>query len=197
MTKEIWKNIIVDGKVHDWYSISNHGRIMSHIQQVRATRGFSNVINPNYKNILSCFYKKNTTYGYIQECRIGLKFPIGFFDDYEFASNSNSKNSIKRNFSIHGLVMSAFKPIDEFPPIPKEDWDMCPESAKQFIRDTVYINHIDHNPENNLVENLEYVTPKENSRKAVEFHDGNVANKMKKVIVETKVKNPLEKLLGV
>ena len=58
--------------------------------------------------------------------------------------------------------MEVWKPIDDYPPIPKEDWDRCPESAKQFMRDTAIIDHIDSDTRNNHVDNLRWSTPKDN-----------------------------------
>ena len=76
--------------------------------------------------------------------------------------------------------MGAFRPMDEYPPERLKDcWDDIPEDAKKWIKQTVVINHIDHDPSNNRVDNLEYVTQRENSRAAVKHYGGNVANKGK------------------
>ena len=57
---------------------------------------------------------------------------------------------------VHELVMEAFRPMDEYPPDRLKDcWDDIPEDAKTWIKETVYINHIDHDPSNNRVDNLD------------------------------------------
>jgi hypothetical protein len=73
---------------------------------------------------------------------------------------------------VHKLVMAAFRPVDKFPPsqIPLEDFEASPESVKKWIRQTVIINHIDHDSHNNRVENLEYTTQYDNTMKAVKHH---------------------------
>ena len=54
--------------------------------------------------------------------------------------------------------------VDEYPPESlKGVWSTLPEEAKQWVRDTVVIDHIDADPSNNTLDNLRYVTPKENN----------------------------------
>ena len=65
--------------------------------------------------------------------------------------------------AVHRIIMETWKPIDEYPPIPKKDWDKTPESAKQFIRDSAIVDHIDDDTHNNHIDNLQWVTPLENS----------------------------------
>lgn len=77
---------------------------------------------------------------------------------------------------IHQLVMWTFKPVDDYPPEElKFRWnevitaDMIgqpriPKEFKQWVTDTVWIDHIDDNPFNNHVDNLRYVKPKDNNR---------------------------------
>ena len=61
----------------------------------------------------------------------------------------------------------------------KDCWDHIPEDAKIWIKETVTINHKNHNPCDNNVDNLEYVTQRENSRAAKKHYGGNMANKGK------------------
>ena len=70
--------------------------------------------------------------------------------------------------------------MDDYPPDRLKDcWNDIPEDAKTWIKQTVTINHKDHNPSNNRLDNLEYVTQRENARAAVKHYGGNVANKGK------------------
>lgn len=105
---------------------------------------------------------------------------------YTFIGTTNSRGSkatvcivdIKKgHIAVHKLVMNAFRPVDEYPPAPitVEEFRACPESVKQWIRDTVVINHIDHDVTNNRVENLEYTTPRGNVTKAVQHHGGTLS----------------------
>ena len=83
------------------------------------------------------------------------------------------------NVLVHRAVMSTFRPVDQYPPIPLEDYKQCPQSVKEWIKNTVLVNHIDHNPYNNHLSNLEYTTPRDNSLKAVKHHGGHLNNKNK------------------
>jgi hypothetical protein len=115
--------------------------------------------------------------------RVDIHLPPDLKFDYNYQIKKNAHGqrigSPRKTALIHKLVMAAFRPIDQYPPIPKEDWDLCPESAKKFISESVYINHINHDPNDNNVDNLEYTTPRDNTRQAVKFYDGHMANKNK------------------
>ena len=93
---------------------------------------------------------------------VTLDIPIGHYPDYSFRKRRKTDNSELITISVHRVVMETWKPIDKNPPIPKEDWDICPESAKQWIRDTAIVDHKDDNPSNNHVDNLQWVIPKDN-----------------------------------
>ena len=151
--------VIVDGEVYPAYSISNLGNVYSH--------KVGRMIDRRRSNLISISHIDGKVNG-----RGGAS--------YVSLSLGNGKN---KRFTVHKLVMNAFKPVDEYPPIPMKDYLNCPETARQWIRKTVIINHIDHNPHNNVVENLEYTTQHENTIKAVKHHGGclNNKNKNKKV----------------
>ncbi len=92
----------------------------------------------------------------------------GLFPEYDYVMSTNgagqvSKKHCKVNVRYHRAVMESWRPMDEFPPISKEDWDKTPESAKQFIRDSAYVDHIDADTSNNHLSNLRWCTPLENS----------------------------------
>lgn len=156
--KEIWKEVVVAEKIHPWYLVSNYGSVISNLS--------GKLIKLDYHNGRGVSK---------------LYFPLNFFigtshDGYNYATEG--RNKLRKNVYVHQLVMFAFKPIEKFPPEELKDcWHHIPEPAKIWIKNTITINHIDHNPLNNHVSNLEYVTQMQNSRKAVEFYGGNLNNK--------------------
>ena len=178
--KEEWRSVVISGKEHLWYSVSNFGNVRSHLK----VKGLSGGGSVTYYD-LSCHkdrkpIKAKNRDGSFSCMKVTLSFPDDFFEDYQYTRNKNSTNSVERKCPVHKLVMEAFRPMDEYPPDRLKDcWNDIPEDAKTWIKESVIINHIDHDPSNNHVDNLEYVTPIENSRAAVKHYGGNVANKGK------------------
>mgnify|MGYP001212930386 CR=1 FL=1 len=244
LTGEIWKSIVVDGKVHPWYSVSTMGRVASHFgNKPKAAseyvpgrgvgfKGWDRSYDPEYCRLTkpSPSYKNNhdpnkrDVYGnklkvgdkIIQSTRVSIRFPCDFFKDinmygseyqYPIQGLESAMNGkcVQRTMAIHKLVANTHMSVDDFPPERIADfYDNLPESVKQWIRETVVINHINHDPTDNRVENLEYVTPRENCHKAVEQYGGHfcpdqyLKHKKPSIIKEVpKYKNALEELLEV
>ena len=150
------------------YFVSKDGRILS----TKTSKW--KILNPKYQTIESG--------GYITPHVVGLRVNRSknpeLFKEYNYNTSQQkvatdptsryykkcTKDPDKTTIQVkyHRAVMEAWKPIDENPPIPKEDWDKCPESAKQFIRDAAIIDHIDSDTMNNHVDNLQWTTPKDN-----------------------------------
>ena len=188
--KEEWRAIIVDGKELPWYSVSNLGNVRSHLQNKSlGNNGFDRSYNPNFSKDLKLVEQKNRD-GSLINLKVTIHFPDDFFEDYQYKKIRPHDSNVVRKCSVHELVMGAFRPMDDYPPDRLKDcWDDIPEDAKTWIKETVTINHIDHDPSNNVVsptgpnrsvDNLEYTTQRENSRAAVKHYGGNVANKNKK-----------------
>ena len=243
LTGEIWKSIVVDGKVHPWYSVSTMGRVASHFgNKPKAAskyvpgrgagfKGWDRSYDPEYCRLIkpAPSYKNNhdsnkrNVYGnklkvgdkIIMCTRATIRFPWDFFKDinmygseYQYPiqgleGNMNGK-CCQRTMAIHKLVANTHMPVDNFPPERIADaYDSLPELVKQWIRETVVINHINHDPTDNRIENLEYVTPRENTHKAIEMYGGDFipdkySKKIKKSSTIQKVKpvNILAELLG-
>ena len=45
--------------------------------------------------------------------------------------------SVVVGFRVHQAVIWSWKPIDDYPPVPKEEWDKTPESVKKIIRESI------------------------------------------------------------
>lgn len=183
--KEELREVIVDGKVIPGYYVSNFGNVYG-IPLSRASDGrWYRNLSSDYK-LLKPNAKKNREHLYVNLC-----FQNGLFEDYEYAPTSRSKSTSTVKKFVHQLVMNAFRPIMNHPPRALEPyWDTIHPAVKEWIAQTVYINHIDHDPTNNHVDNLEYVTPRENTRKAITHYGGNVANK-NKIIIPKKKENKI------
>lgn len=171
-----WRPVIIGGKMYEAYSISNDGRLVSHL---KPTGGIKSEIDKSYNRLMKHSVSKNNS-GRPRKVDYKISLPIDFFDGTslkDFSFRKKTKNTIEYNVSAHNLVMNAFRPIDLNPPIALQEWETTPENAKQLIKDCIVINHIDHNPMNNNISNLEYVTPRQNANKAKIYYGGNVTNK--------------------
>ena len=148
LDQEEFKPLIRYGKIIPDYFVSYDGRIYS-----KKSNKFLTLINkPRFNaggsQVLTCL-------------KFDVYIPENLFDDFVFRRNYEG-GSQKMTISVHRAVAETWKKIDEYPPIPKKDWDICPESAKQWIRDTALVDHIDADPSNNRGDNLMWVVPKDN-----------------------------------
>ena len=146
---EEFKPVIRFGKVLPDYYVSKDGRVWS-----EKTNKF---MNP-----FAQYYKKYNGEKKLSKINFAFTIPDDLYEDYKHRKTTTAVNVCKIDLSAHRVVAETWMPIDEYPPIPKEDWNKCPESAKQFMRDSAIIDHIDNNPRNNDISNLQWVTPKEN-----------------------------------
>jgi hypothetical protein len=179
MTEE-WRTVVVGGKEHPWYSVSNLGNIRTHLKRTSNGLRFFTSCDLSYHKNVSRVKEKVPTNGSLRRLKVNVKFPEDFFEDHQYCKTNNTDSNVSKHCSVHKLVMEAFRPMDEYPPDRLKDcWDDIPEDAKTWIKESVTINHIDHDPSNNHVDNLEYVTPRENSLAALKHYGGLMANKSK------------------
>ena len=99
-------------------------------------------------------------HGYL---RCSLSLPIDTFDDHSYFKANFKRMTFNLQQEVHRLIAETFIPIDDNPPIPIEDWNKTPETAKQFIRESANVDHIIPDLSNNSVSNLRWVTPKQNN----------------------------------
>ena len=99
-------------------------------------------------------------HGYL---RCSLSLPVDTFDDHSYFKSNFKRMTFNLQQEVHRLIAETFLPIDDNPPIPIEDWNKTPETAKQFIRESAIVDHIIPDLSNNSISNLRWVTPKQNN----------------------------------
>jgi len=157
------------------YQISSHGRCVSHWKIVGRGTGVptSSKLDPSYTRFVGSPESKNTKKkrGYIQvhlgrDKSLQESHPISYYNKLK-EGRPNKAGMFVAKFPMHKLVMWHFNWIDDNPEqigITTDEWLSMPERAKEIIRQSLEINHIDHDPTNNKLSNLEYVTKVENSQ---------------------------------
>jgi len=173
-------NLIDDEKWKDvWgfpgYEISTYGRCASHwkMDRRKGRRCDGNYIEESYIRFIGSPESKNNRgkRGYIQ---LQLRRPDGLEVSHPLShynklteGKPDGVGMVRVTMPMHKLVMWHFNYLGDNPEqigITKDEWLSMPERARVIISQSLEINHIDHNPANNRLDNLEYVTKVENSQ---------------------------------
>jgi len=121
--------------------------------------------------------------------KLSLNIPIDLFPEDDFEYSKDNDKSSRVSFDAHRIVKEAWHPIDLYPPTRlEEEWNQVitadmvgqpriPDNWKQWVRETAAIDHVDGNPKNNNLDNLEYVTPKENNKYRKEHEFAKISGK--------------------
>ena len=155
------------------YEISSYGRCASHWKMRGGKDSGGNYIDESYTRFIGTPESKNTSKkrGYIKTT---LRRPYGLEESHPLSHyNKLSEGKpdwvgmVRVTMVVHKLVMWHFNYLDDNPEqigITIDEWESMPERAKEIIRQSLEINHIDHDVTNNKLSNLEYVTKVENSQ---------------------------------
>lgn len=134
ITDEVWKQVVYLSKEIPGYQVSNYGRIFStKTNRILVLRERKRVESGDYTSV-------------------GLSIPKRFFAHKE-------KSHLR--VAVHRLVIDAFKPCDEYPPIP--EWHLLCEESKKKVLSGFTVDHINNNPFDNHIRNLRRVSPLENN----------------------------------
>ena len=187
-----WRPITRWGVTLPGYFVSKEGEVLSEARVTRRYYGgikkngesygkSSKIIGWNDRKvpekILSAGTKLNKNNRSRVECKqIVLSLPWDTFKetgnnyDYSITSNSNclphEKSPLQFSITVHQAVKNAFHPFNDYTHevgISKEEWEKTPESVKLLVEECIYIDHIDDDPTNNNLDNLQYSTPKKNN----------------------------------
>jgi hypothetical protein len=144
-----FKPVVRFGKEIPGYYVSKDGKV------------FNSRTNKLLK--LGADYSKRS--GRLEALKFTVSLDSNFFEDYSYYKHKNKSNNCQITCRVHKAVMDTWKPIENNPPEQlKETWNEVPEEWREWVIDTAYIDHIDDDPTNNHVDNLRWVTPKQNCK---------------------------------
>jgi len=152
------------------YEISSHGRCASHWKMRGGKDSGGNYIDKSYTRFIGGTAKsKKKPY-----MMLHLRRPYGLEESHPLThynklteGKPDGVGVVRVTMPMHKLVIWHFNYLDDNPEqigITTDEWWDMPERAKEIIRQSLEINHIDHDPTNNKLSNLEYVTKVENSQ---------------------------------
>ena len=146
---EVWKPIITDRYDASEYQISQHGNILG-----KKGQKLKWVSINGYMLVAIRLRKSNYTSDFIPPSRDSL-------------SDIRSQN-----ISVHRIVAELFLPK----PVPlrfSQLWPTLDKKQRDWIQSVYIVDHIDDDPSNPHVDNLRWVTPRENNKyvKAAKYQD--------------------------
>ena len=147
------KQPICYGKIYDKWLVSKCGKVWG----VTSNRLLKGTIVYNYK-------KEGKR---ISAVKLTIHAPIGFWED---GSGNNSggraRTTIERTIKYHKIILDTWAPLYDNPPegIVWEEWEIVRDlpSVYNYISKSIWVDHIDDNPQNNHIDNLRRVTTWDN-----------------------------------
>jgi len=164
------KPLVYQGRVWDGYTITKNGEVYSYrykqnFREPRICKHTGRVFPiplKGKKKLLTICSKKNGGRGDYPAVGIRRTDSSGHVDGNQL-------------IPIHITLAETFM-IDNLP-LPKgitqKEWKRTPSSVKKLVakrRNFYEVNHINHDKSDYSLDNLEWVTPKENSQKSADFH---------------------------
>jgi hypothetical protein len=149
------------------YEISSYGRCVSHWKMKGGRGGGGNYIDESYTRVIGTRKKGNYIHASLRR-PYGLEesHPLSYYNKLT-EGKPDRVGMVRVLMPLHKLVMWHFNYLDDNPQqigITKDEWKSMPERARVIIRQSLEINHIDHDPTNNRLDNLGYVTKVENAQ---------------------------------
>jgi hypothetical protein len=145
------------------YEISSYGRCVSHWKAIY--RG-GNHLDKSYTRFIGTINKDYQIAALRRPAGLTVSHPLSHYNKLT-EGIPDKVGMVRVVMPTHKLVMWHFNYLDDNPEqigITKNEWLSMPERARVIIRQSLEINHIDHDHYNNRLDNLEYVTKVENAQ---------------------------------